>query len=69
MIRPRHPLPVAFAARSWTEVERVMDLGRLRAREVLLGERWPETDARRDVQRAMLLLWRAVHSVAARRIA
>ena len=69
VIRPRHPLPVAFAARSWSEVERVMDLGRLRAREVLLGERWPETDARRVVRPARQLLWKAVHRVAALRAA
>jgi predicted patatin/cPLA2 family phospholipase len=69
VIGPRHALPIGFTDRSWPAVERVMDLGRLRTREVLLGERWPETDARREVHPARELMWKAVHRVAALRAA
>lgn len=44
VIRPRHRLPVAFAERRWEVLRPIMDLGRLRAREVLLGEMHPETE-------------------------
>ncbi|HTQ79850.1 MAG TPA: patatin-like phospholipase family protein [Thermoanaerobaculia bacterium] len=44
VIRPRHRLPIRFAETRWEPIVRLMDLGRLRAREVLLGERHPETD-------------------------
>jgi len=46
VIRPRHRLPIGFAERRWEPIRTVMDLGRLRAREVLLGERHPETELR-----------------------
>jgi len=44
IIRPRHRLPIGFVERSWTKLSAIADLGRLRAREVLLGERHPQTD-------------------------
>jgi NTE family protein len=46
VVRPRHRLPVRFAETRWPRLSRLMDLGRLRAREVLLGERHPETELR-----------------------
>lgn len=44
VIRPRHRLPIGFVERRWERLAPIMDLGALRAREVLLGERHPETD-------------------------
>jgi predicted acylesterase/phospholipase RssA len=46
VIRPRHRLPVSFTERRWEQLAQLMALGDLRAREVLLGERHPETDVR-----------------------
>ncbi len=46
VIRPRHRVPVGFTERRWSIHSRLIELGRLRAREVLLGERHPETDWR-----------------------
>jgi predicted acylesterase/phospholipase RssA len=46
VIRPRHRLPIRFAERRWDPIRTLIDLGRLRAREVLLGERHPETELR-----------------------
>jgi len=46
VIRPRHRLPVAFTEKRWPVLRDIVELGRLRAREVLLGERHPETDVR-----------------------
>jgi predicted acylesterase/phospholipase RssA len=46
VIRPRHRLPVAFTEKRWHVLRDIVELGRLRAREVLLGERHPETDVR-----------------------
>jgi len=46
VVRPRHRLPVAFTERRWPVLAGVADLGRLRAREVLLGERHAATDLR-----------------------
>ena len=46
VIRPRHRLPYAFVERRWSRILELMTLGDLRAREVLLGERHPETDIR-----------------------
>lgn len=46
LIRPRHRLPCAFIERRWPVLAQTMDLGRLRAREVLLGESHPECEAR-----------------------
>jgi predicted acylesterase/phospholipase RssA len=46
VIRPRHRFPLAFTERHWPRLLAIVELGRLRAREVLLGERHPETDLR-----------------------
>lgn len=46
VIRPRHRLPVSFTERRWDKLTELMRIGGLRAREVLLGERHPETDLR-----------------------
>ncbi|HEX6902380.1 MAG TPA: patatin-like phospholipase family protein [Thermoanaerobaculia bacterium] len=46
VIRPRHRLPAAFTERRWPVLYQTMELGRLRAREVLLGESHPETELR-----------------------
>jgi predicted acylesterase/phospholipase RssA len=46
LIRPRHRLPCTFTERRWPVLTQTMDLGRLRAREVLLGETHPECEAR-----------------------
>ncbi|HXU33141.1 MAG TPA: patatin-like phospholipase family protein [Thermoanaerobaculia bacterium] len=48
ILRPRHRLPIGFVEREWGVVARTMEIGRLRAREVLLGERHPETEARAE---------------------
>lgn len=48
VIRPRHRLPVAFVEKRLPVLTRLMDLGRLRAREVLLGESHPETEWRAE---------------------
>ena len=44
VIRPRHRLPLGFVERRWTKLAPIADLGALRAREVLLGERHPQCD-------------------------
>lgn len=44
VIRPRYRLPIGFVERRWEKLAPIMSLGALRAREVLLGERHPETD-------------------------
>ena len=46
VIRPRHRLPVSFTERRWAKLAELITLGDLRTREVLLGERHPETDVR-----------------------
>ena len=46
VIRPRHRLPVSFMESRWSVLSQIVELGRLRAREVLLGERYSETDLR-----------------------
>jgi predicted acylesterase/phospholipase RssA len=46
IIRPRHRLPYSFTERRWHKLAELMALGDLRAREVLLGERHPETEIR-----------------------
>lgn len=48
VIRPRHRLPCSFTERRWSVLRPIMDLGRLRAREVVLGETHPETEVRGD---------------------
>ena len=44
VIRPRHRMPLSFVERRWSRLAPIADLGALRAREVLLGERHPQTD-------------------------
>lgn len=44
VIRPRHRLPLGFMERRWSRLQPIADLGALRAREVLLGERHAATD-------------------------
>ena len=44
VIRPRHRMPLSFVERRWHKLAPIADLGALRAREVLLGERHPQTD-------------------------
>jgi predicted acylesterase/phospholipase RssA len=63
VIRPRHRVPVSFTERRWETLSALMTLGDLRTREVLLGERHPETDVRAagDSPTVRLLrLWRRV---------
>jgi predicted acylesterase/phospholipase RssA len=44
VIRPRHRMPLNFVERRWERLAPIADLGALRAREVLLGERHAQTD-------------------------
>jgi predicted acylesterase/phospholipase RssA len=44
VIRPRHRMPLGFVERRWARLEPFADLGALRAREVLLGERHAQCD-------------------------
>ena len=44
VIRPRHRLPLGFVERRWPKLAPIADLGALRAREVLLGERHTQCD-------------------------
>lgn len=44
VIRPRHRMPLRFVERRWEKLAPIADLGALRAREVLLGERHPQCD-------------------------
>jgi predicted acylesterase/phospholipase RssA len=46
VIRPRHRLPFSFTERRWDRLSHLMLVGDLRTREVLLGERHPETELR-----------------------
>jgi len=48
VIRPRHRLPAAFIERRWPILRQTIELGRLRTREVLLGESHPETETHGD---------------------
>lgn len=68
VIRPRHRLPVSFTERRWEKLVELMHLGDLRTREVLLGERHPETDLRAAGESPsvrVLRLWRRVRGSAA----
>ncbi len=62
VIRPRHRLPYAFVEHKWPRILELITLGDLRTREVLLGERHPETDVRAagdSPTMRMLRLWQA----------
>lgn len=58
VIRPRHRLPTAFTERRWPVLLQTIELGRLRAREELLGERHLETEIRGDARTLSALLGR-----------
>lgn len=58
VIRPRHRLPCAFTENRWEVLCPVMDLGRLRAREVILQENHPETEVRAELGALALFLRR-----------
>lgn len=63
VIRPRHRLPYAFVERNWSRISELITLGDLRTREILLGERHPETDIRAAGEAPsarVLRLWRSV---------
>jgi len=49
VIRPRHRLPCEFTENRWEMLRSTMDLGRLRTREVILGEYHPETEVRAEL--------------------
>lgn len=68
VIRPRHRLPTPFLERRWPVLLQAIELGRLRAREVLLGEAHAATDVRPDriapsvlLARLILGAWSPVH--------
>lgn len=58
VIRPRHRLPAVFLERRWPILLQTMELGRLRTREVLLGESHPETETHGDARGLSSLLSR-----------
>jgi predicted acylesterase/phospholipase RssA len=58
VIRPRHRLPAAWTDRRWPVVRQTIEIGRLRSREVLLGERHPETEASGDPKALSALIGR-----------
>ncbi|HEX4497235.1 MAG TPA: patatin-like phospholipase family protein [Thermoanaerobaculia bacterium] len=58
VIRPRHRLPCAFTETRWEVLRSIMDLGRLRAREVILGEYHPQTEVRSEMGALAILLRR-----------
>jgi predicted acylesterase/phospholipase RssA len=72
VIRPRHRLPASFTERRWPVLQQTIEIGRLRARELLLGESHAETQVRGDQGRLAarisdLLLSKAAAALAARR--
>lgn len=56
VIRPRHRLPGSWTERRWPVLLQTVELGRLRTREELLGERHLETEIRGDVGAVTALL-------------
>lgn len=69
VIRPRHRLPAGFVERRWPLLLQTMELGRLRAREVILGESHAETETHGDAGSLGSLLSRLLltHVLAGRR--
>lgn len=66
VIRPRHRLPYSFVERRWEKLSELITLGDLRAREVLLDERHPETEVRAAGEAPtmrLLRLWRVLAGV------
>lgn len=62
VIRPRHRLPIGFIDWKIEDLERAMEIGRLRAREVLLDETYPETDVRGNGIEPLGMVLRAVNA-------
>lgn len=60
VIRPRHRIPLAFTERRWSRLEGAMNLGYLRAREVLLGETYAETEVRARTPSPTLVIARCM---------
>lgn len=60
VIRPRHRLPCAWTERRWPVLSRIIEMGRLRAREVLLGETHPACEQRGTMNPAVEMLSRFV---------
>ena len=60
VIRPRHRLPMSWLERRWPNLRATIELGRLRAREVLLGEAHPETEIRPEGMALTLVLAKVV---------
>lgn len=56
VIRPRHRLTASWTERRWPILLQTIELGRLRAREEILGERHLETEIRGDVGAVAALL-------------
>ena len=63
VIRPRHRLPFSFTERRLPALEKLMDLGYLRAREVLLGERYDETEIRAEGEAPTLRIARLLRGL------
>jgi predicted acylesterase/phospholipase RssA len=63
VIRPRHRLPVSFTEGRWSVLSQIIDVGRFRAREVLLGERHEQTDLRAQGMSPSLALARLLRAV------
>ncbi len=71
VIRPRHRMPLRFVERRWNKLVPFADLGALRAREVLLGERHAQTDlAARGIAPSAYIsrLWTFLRNVKPRRL-
>src|SRR3954467_1872785 len=60
VIRPRHRLPCAWTERRWPVLSQIIEMGRLRAREVLLGETHPACEQRGTMNPAVEMLSRFV---------
>ncbi len=58
VIRPRHRLTASWTERRWPVLLQTIELGRLRAREELLGEQHLETEIRGDAKTLSALLGR-----------
>lgn len=58
VIRPRHRLAASWTERRWPLLLQIIEIGRLRAREELLGERHLETEIRGDARTLTALLGR-----------
>jgi predicted acylesterase/phospholipase RssA len=63
VIRPRHRLATPFLERRWPALVEAIELGRLRTREVLLGEVHPANDVRPDRIAPTVLLARLILGV------